>query len=167
MDIETRLVAVETSLRRTRAMNLALLLGVTVLTVGGARSNQDSITARQLTIVDGQGRERVLLTGDDNGMAGVRVFDAAGQTRISAGVAADNSSYTQWFDTEGRSRLAAMCSQSGQSSLQWRDADGKLRIGGATMLSGESSMMWLAPNGKPQIRVLTDGNGTAKFLSGE
>ena len=165
MDLETRIAAVESSLRRTRRTNLALLLGLTALVVGGAQSQPDILTARQINVVDAQGHERVIITGDDNGMAGVRIFDAAGQVRVSSGVAADNSSYTQWFDTEGRSRLAALCSQGG--SLQWRDADGRLRIGGATLLNGESSMMWLAPSGKPQIRVLTDGNGTAKFLSGD
>jgi hypothetical protein len=27
--------------------------------------------------------------------------------------------------------------------------------------------MWISPNGKPQIKVLTDETGTAKFLSGD
>lgn len=167
MDIETRLSAVETSLRRTRLLNRALLLGVTVLVVGAAQETQDTITARHLVIKDADDHERVVITGDDKGMAGIRIFDAAGKTRVSSGVAPDGTSYTQWFDTEGHSRIAATCMTSGQASMQWRDADGRLRIGGATMLSGESSMMWLAPNGKPQIRVLTDSNGTAKFLSGD
>jgi hypothetical protein len=51
--------------------------------------------------------------------------------------------------------------------VQWRDANGNVRIGGATMNNGDSTMMWMAPNGKPQIKVMTDTNGNAKFVSGD
>ena len=64
MDLETRLVAVEKSLRRTRRLNLALLLGLATLVVGGAQSNPDILTARQINVVDAQGHERIILTGD-------------------------------------------------------------------------------------------------------
>lgn len=165
--IEQRLASVERSLARTRLVNLGLLLGATALIAGGAQSTQDAITAKRLAIVDGEGRERIVLSGDDNGTAAIRVLDAQGVARISSGVASNNGSYTQWFDAEGRSRVAALCSQSGESSIQWRDANGKLRIGAATRNNGEGSMMWISPNGKPQIKVLTDESGTAKFLSGD
>ena len=167
MNIETRLTSIERTLARTRLMNLGLLLAFTAVITGGAQSPQEIITAKQIVLVDGNGKERVVISGDDEGMAGMRIFDTEGVARVSSGVASNNSSYTQWFDAQGKSRLAALCSQSGECSLQWRDAQGNLRIGGATRNNGEGSMMWLAPNGKPQIKVMTDNSGTAKFISGD
>ena len=167
MSMEQRIESLERSLARTRRLNLGLLLGLSALVVGGARSEPEVLTARELVIVDGEGRRRVMLTGDDQGMAGLRIFDEDGVSRISSGVAANNASYTQWFDSQGRSRLAALCSQTGESSFQWRDADNRLRIGAATLNNGESSMMWIAPNGSRQIRMLTDANGLAKFVCGD
>ena len=64
------------------------------------------------------------------------------------------------------SQYSMVCNPNGESSVQWRDADGNLRIGSATQNSGDASMMWIAPGNKAQIRVLTDKEGTAKFLSG-
>ena len=155
------------ALGKAEGVLLGLLLGLSALIAGGAQSTSDKIVAKELSIVDNDGNERVVIAGDDNGVASVRIFDAEGIARISSGVNKDNSSYTQWFDAAGKSRIAALCSPSGQSSVQWRDANGNVRIGGATMNNGDSTMMWMAPNGKPQIKVMTDTNGNAKFVSGD
>jgi hypothetical protein len=167
MSIEARLDRVERSLARTRLMNLGLLLGLTALVAGGADSVQDSITVRRLAIVDEHGAERVILSADQGGAAGMWVKDASDRVRLSSGVSSNNASYSQWFDANGRSRLAAMCSPTGESSIQWRDAEGNLRIGGATQTNGEATMMWIAPGNKPQIRVFTDKSGAAKFYTGD
>jgi hypothetical protein len=82
MSIETRLANVERSLARTRLMNLGLLLGLSALIAGGAQSTSDKIVAKELSIVDNDGNERVVIAGDDNGVASVRIFDAEGIARI-------------------------------------------------------------------------------------
>ena len=167
MQLEARLAKLERSLARTRLMNLALLLGLGLVVAGGAQSSSDEITTTRLTIVDEMGKERVVLSADQGGAAGMWVFDSEEKLRSVSGVAANNATISQWLDPQEHVRLSATCSPSGECSMQWRDAEDNLRIGGATLANGDATMMWIAPGNKPQIRVLTDKTGTAKFLSGD
>ena len=166
-NLASRLDRVERSLTRVRGTNLVLIAALAALVIGGANAPQDTMSVRRLAVVDANGKERLVLDGeDDNKAAGLAWYDAEGFARLSAKTYPSGQSSFQCLDTKGQSRIAMTTQTSGESSVQWRDVNNKLRIGASTKSNGDALMIWLAPNGKSQIKIFTDENGVAKFTSG-
>jgi len=166
-NLASRLDRVERSLTRVRGTNLVLIAALAALVIGGANAPQDTMSVRRLAVVDANGKERLVLDGEDaNKAAGLAWYDEEGFARLSAKTYPSGQSSFQCLDTKGQSRIAMTTQTSGESSVQWRDVNNKLRIGASTKSNGDALMIWLAPNGKSQIKIFTDENGVAKFTSG-
>ena len=77
--LASRLDRVERSLSRVRGTNLVLIAALAALVVGGANSQQDTMSVRRLVVVDSNGKERLVLDGEDaNKAAGLAWYDEEG-----------------------------------------------------------------------------------------
>lgn len=180
-DLETRLASLERSSRRWRAAAMAM---ATVALVGGMAAMQaagpDELTLRKLTIVDAEGRQRVVVSGSglifadeaehprivlatlDNGAAAVQHFDPEGRRRIAVGTFADGGASVLQLDTDRRIRLESGTYSDGIARVTQFDASGLPRLTSSTDAKGHAVTEHADPEGMPRIRVGTNPAGRAE-----
>ena len=172
--LEDRFAALERETQRvgSRLGRLAAFLGVAagaaLLTGAGPVNMPEALRARSLTLVDAQGRERIVLAAPDEGPS-LRVRDEAGRDRIVAELVKDEAAF-RLRDAAGRDRAvlvaraqgaeAALLDEAGRSraslgtygketALRLRDEAGRLRAEMAAPGEGNPKMALYGQDGKP------------------
>jgi hypothetical protein len=109
-------------------LGLALFaLGISAaLLVGMAAPRADSLVARELTIVDAQGRPRISLRVNDQGTAGISLFHPDGQSLISI-LADEKGASVSMGTADGKPRAKLSTDVDGTPSLDFFDAQGAKR----------------------------------------
>ena len=131
--IQEQLNALQTSVKRQRLLNIALL---GVIVAGGfiaavrpvGDATFDTITCKTWKIIDKDGKMRIGATTDANGYASVQWHDKDGKQRIAAATFADGNATVSWLDKHEKMRIMATTFSDGFSSLAWFDKDMKTRI---------------------------------------
>jgi hypothetical protein len=120
--------------RRTRFLGLAgvaaaVLIAVLWLGARQAQSQQDSLSARALVLVDDEGRQRVVLGSDTSNRPGIWLRDDTGKDRIWFGFGAPRGTPQLALNDEtGRLRLATGFSvERGDTQVALFDAAGTPR----------------------------------------
>ena len=117
--IQQQIGAMQTSVKRQRLLNIALL---GIIVAGGfiaavrpaGDATFDTITCKEWRVVDKHGM--------------VRIAAAANAADGYAGVA--------WLDKDEKVRIRASTTADGSAGGEWRDKDGKVRITAATLADG-------------------------------
>ena len=139
--IQQQIGALQTSIKRQRLLNIALL---GVIVAGGfiaavrpaGDAAFDTITCKEWKVVDKDGKWRIMASTLANGYAGVTWFDKDGNVRIAADTFADGNAGVAWLDKDGKARIDAATAVDGTACVIWHDKDGKTRFGAATLADG-------------------------------
>jgi hypothetical protein len=102
---------------------------------------QDELRVHQITLVDGNGRERALLVTDNAGSVFLIMSDRAGKTRINLSVANDGPSLV-FLDPSGQQRTI---------------------LGSTTLVGSHVNDNGIAELAPPSSMVLFDGKGKLLF----
>ena len=122
---------------------MALVLGGGLLAMRPA--DPDEITLRKVTIVDAEGRQRIVLGG-----SGLILADEAELPRIVMATLDNGAAAIQHFDAAGRRRIATGTFADGNASVLHLDTDRQVRVETGTYPSGdarfcEACMSWRSP----------------------
>ena len=139
--IQQQLNALQTSAKRQRLLNIALL---GIIVAGGfiaavrpvGDATFETITCNKWQVVDNDGKMRIAAVTLADGETGVFWYDKDGKGRITAGTLTDGSATAQWNDKDGKLRINAGTFANGDAAVVWLDKDGKLRIGAVTGANG-------------------------------
>jgi len=107
----------------------------------GAAAVQDELRAHQITLVDGNGRERASLVTDNAGSVFLIMSDRGGKTRINLSVANDGPSLV-FLDPSGQQRTI---------------------LGSTTLVGSHVNDNGIAEMAPPSSIVLFDGKGKLLF----
>ena len=108
--IQQQLNALQTSVKRQRLLNVALL---GIIAAGGfiAAVRYDDrppllkMRCQELQIVDNAGNEHIRLASSADGGADIQLFDKNGKTKLLAETKADGSTDIKMFDRDGNIKL--------------------------------------------------------------
>jgi len=119
--------------RRVRAMSLlglaaAVIAAVLIVGARQAQSQQAALSARTVTVVDNNGRPRIVLGSDTNDRPGIWLRDDAGKDRLYFGFGTPGKPQFALSDESGRVRLNAGFSvEHGDSQVVLADPAGTTR----------------------------------------
>jgi hypothetical protein len=144
-----------------------------------AQGGAASITAEQVTLVDGNGRIRgVLSAEDERGMTSLALFDGAGQRRAVLATGADGAPTLELYDRAQALRVhaaiqgdapivvvngadgrrAMLSTLTGGPALSFAEGERNLvQIGLGT--SGTPGLEMVGPMGQQQLSLIVDGEG--------
>lgn len=181
MTMEDRLSALEDSSRRWRGLALAMVaLATSCMMLAMHRGGSEEIVVRKITIVDSDGRSRIVLAGSgmiladeseqprivmatmDNEAAAIQHFDPEGRRRIAVGTFAGGNASVLHLDPERRVRFETGTYSDGTSRLTHFDDSGAPRLAISTDQSGGSSLETSDSDGVPRVVIATDGDGLAE-----
>jgi len=162
--IQQQIGALQTSVKRQRLLNIALLglivaggFIAAVRPVGDATF--DTITCKGWNVVDKNGKERITAFTNSDGQASVQWLDKDGKMRIGAATDANGYASVQWHDKDGKQRIAAATFADGNATVSWFDKDEKMRITAITFLDGFSSLAWFDKDMKTRIEAGITADG--------
>ena len=162
--IQQQIGALQTSVKRQRLLNIALL---GIIVAGGfvaavrpaGDATFDTITCKTWKIIDKGGKLRITASTLADGDAGVQWLDKDGKERITAFTNPDGQASVQWLDKEEKPRITASTNSDGEARVLWLDKDEKRRISATTFPDGSASMGWLDKDGKLRIVAATLADG--------
>ena len=139
--IQQQIGALQTSVKRQRLLNIALL---GIIVAGGfvaavrpaGDATFDTITCKTWKIIDKGGKLRITASTLADGDAGVQWLDKEEKPRITASTNSDGEARVLWLDKDEKRRISATTFPDGSASMGWLDKDGKLRIVAATLADG-------------------------------
>ena len=139
--IQQQIGALQTSVKRQRLLNIALL---GIIVAGGfiaavrpvGDATFDKITCKGWNVVDKDEKVRIVAATLANGQASVTWLDKDEKARIGAATFADGDASVAWLDKDGKLRIKAVTFADGEASVSWHDKDGKGRIMAATLADG-------------------------------
>lgn len=153
-EMRDRLDRLERQLRRWRRGALAAL-GVAALAVAGAMAQPPlkELSVKTLRIVDGAGRDRIVLSSDPQS-ADITLFDPSGKSRLTLDVAKDRRPVLQFADETGRekNRLVLGLEDEGHPALLLYDSSGRKRVAFGIPKEGGPVIRVLDENEKLQMR---------------
>ena len=120
---DERFERLERQVRRLRGMVLVMAVGIGGVLLMGATGTPDELALRKLTIVDAEGRERIVAGTDSDGAASVQHYDREGKRRISAGTHPGRIALLSHHDHEGKVRIIAGTHPSGSAGVEHSDRD--------------------------------------------
>ena len=143
MDEQTmRLEHLETQVQRLQRTVKVLAVGLIALlgafAIGAAQEQPQELTLRKLTIVDAEGKARIVAAAYPDGSAAIHHSDGDGKMRIGEGTTLDGQSSTEHYGRDGKTRIHAMTRPNGKASIQHLDRDGKQRIMAGTAADGSA-----------------------------
>lgn len=133
--LERTVEGLHRSARRSRMISGALASVVAALLLVGARQAAqppqpgkptEEIVVRKLSIVDAQGKVRIIAGTDDGGGTFIGWRDADGKRRIGIGTDKDGAAAVAWFDAQGLNRIKAAVAVDGAASIDWFDTNERL-----------------------------------------
>ena len=139
--IQQQIGALQTSVKRQRLLNIALL---GIIVAGGfiaavrpvGDATFDKITCKGWNVVDKDEKVRIVAATLANGQASVTWLDKDEKARIGAATFANGDASVAWLDKDGKLRIKAVTFADGEASVSWHDKDGKGRIMAATLADG-------------------------------
>ena len=144
-------------------------------------ANFETITCRQLLVVDANDRPRIeaavdeedtanLFLRDQSGMqriissATVMWCDATGAARVTAGTHADGDASLAMQDTNENIRMIAMDNSDGECSVQLIDADENIRIVAKTNALGNADIQCFDQQNNVRLICVNDVDGEVGLL---
>lgn len=144
IDIQAQIRALQTSVRRQRVVNL-LLTGALAAAVcslapkllepppAPAAPAQpptcfDNLTCHRLTVVDQDGKARIVADAMLDGDVAIHVTDRNDRTRVSMGVSAIGDASVQCLDKDEQVRVGSMTNDDGEAISIWTDKTGSDRV---------------------------------------
>ena len=163
--IQQQIGAMQKSIKRQRFAIIAL---AGIIVAGGfiaavrpaGDATFDTITCKEWSVVDGDGKERIGAATHADGIASVQWKDKNGKLRIDAGTLADGNAGVVWLDKNEKGRIVASTLADGDVSVDWFDKDGKSRIAAGIYADGNASVVLGDKDGKPRIAAATFPDGT-------
>ena len=139
--IQQQIGALQTSVKRQRLLNIALL---GIIVAGGfiaavrpvGDATFDKITCKGWNVVDKDEKVRIVAATLANGQASVTWLDKDEKARIGAATFANGDASVAWLDKDGKLRIKAVTFSDGEASVSWHDKDGKGRIMATTLADG-------------------------------
>jgi hypothetical protein len=139
--IQQQIGALQTSVKRQRLLNIALL---GIIVAGGfiaavrpvGDATFDKITCKGWNVVDKDEKVRIVAATLANGQASVTWLDKDEKARIGAATFANGDASVAWLDKDGKLRIKAVTFADGEASVSWHDKDGKGRIMATTLADG-------------------------------
>ena len=182
MNTEERFHALERSVRRWRRFTIAMAVLATGSIMLAMESDApEEIVVRKMTIVDSDGRSRVILGGSglifadeserprivmatlDNDAAAIQHFDPDGRRRIAIGTFAQGGASVLHIDPDRRIRLESGTYSNGDARLTQFDSTGTPRLSLSTDQTGSSSIETSDPDGVPRVVIATGNDGLAEL----
>ena len=164
--IQQQIGAMQTSVKRQRLLNIALL---GIIVAGGfiaavrpaGDATFDTITCKEWRVVDKHGMVRIAAAANAaDGYAGVAWLDKDEKVRIRASTLADGSAGVTWRDKHDKVRIRAATLADGSAGVTWLDKDEKVRIRASTTADGSAGGEWRDKDGKVRITAATLADGT-------
>jgi hypothetical protein len=152
--IEQRLVAVERSVRKLRALAWFLIAGFAVLIVWHLAPRTGVVTAGGFEVRDQMGQRRGSLTLRDDGSPALRLDNPAGRARAMLNVRNDGSVVLRLSDERGHNRAVLALEADGRPRLHFTDPNGRtigaLEVGEGnqprmTLRDSSRRVVWTAP----------------------
>ena len=154
------------SIKRQRLLNIALL---GVIVAGGfvaavrpvGDATFDTITCKGWNVVDKDGKVRISASSNANG-AGVEWIDNDFTQRIAVSTNNDGSAGVGWIDKEGKIRMTAATNAKGGGTMgmQLLDKYGKTRITAFTDSNENAGMTLLDKSEKSRIGAYSKADGS-------
>ncbi|MCH2173974.1 hypothetical protein MK489_24600 [Myxococcota bacterium] len=154
MTTEQRFQRLETSLRRQKIVTGSLSLTlVSVFSMGLVTSPAvpDELVINKLTILDDQGRARIVAETEDDGTVLLAHYDANAKPRIAAATMPNGKTEIRHYDPNGKIRIKTGTDPDGTAGSNHLDEHGKLRIETGTDRSGIAGI------------VVNDGQETVRW----
>ena len=163
--IQQQIGALQTSVKRQRLLNIALL---GIIVAGGfiaavrpaGDATFDTITCKGWKVVDADGKVRIAAVTLADGEASVVWKDKDADVKIKASTFAEGNAKLQLLDKYEKVRITAFTNPDGQASVHCFDKDGMLRIYAGTSADGQSSVLWRDKEGRVRIGAVTRADGT-------
>ena len=95
-------------------------------------SQPQELTLRKLTIVDGEGRPRIIAGATSSGTASLNYYDSDEKLRMSAATMPDGSAFITHFDRDEIRRITAATTSDGSAFITHFDRNEIRRITAAT-----------------------------------
>ena len=124
------------------------------------------VTTTQLNLVDSDGRLRAVLAGhDERRMASLSFYDAAGQVRGIIGIDENDTPLVRLFDQAGQSRLSALV-QNGDGLVV---AGNEAAHSGVFGTAGGSPVLSFLEAGRHRVRlqIAQDGSPSLRLFDGD
>jgi hypothetical protein len=172
MTIEERVERLERQNHRLRR-GLGLLVAAVLAGCGLGLSAEESdeLTLRKLTMIDEEGRVRIVLGAPDSppGAYKVQHFDTTGKRRISAWTARNGAAGVTLNGAESGVRMSMTTVSNGTAKLELSDTNGRTRIQAKTTRSGFGALALCDTEERCRVRLQTDpeGGGTVEHRKAE
>ena len=169
--IQQQIGALQTSVKRQRLLNIALL---GIIVAGGfvaavrpaGDATFDTITCKGWNVVDKDGKERITAFTNPDGQASVQWLAVFAVAFVGYVLSQRNPTFGTitckgWkvIDADGKQRIVAG-THAEEAGVQWLDKHGKKRIAAVTLADGEAGVAWLDKDGKTRIGTATLADGT-------
>jgi hypothetical protein len=135
--------------RWVATLGLAGVAALGGIAATGTSEIPDALSLRKLTIVDAEGRARIVAGTYSSGRASVQHYDAKGAERIAISTLPTGRAAVLLYDADNRQRLVADVAGGGRSRIRQFDTRGKLRILSMTDAERGAWVQVLDANGKP------------------
>ena len=144
-----RIQRLERDMRRLREGMLVLAIAlIAMIAWSVAQATRGELTLRRLTIVDDEGKARIVAATGPEGDADLSHYDTNGKLRISAGTHPEGDANVQHFDPDGRQRINLGTGPAGKIVRDDDDRDEKERIGAFRFPDGYSGIALRSSNGE-------------------
>lgn len=138
-----------------------LLSGMLLASAAREETVIDDLRVKNLSVVDNEGKVRIVAGTLPDGNAALRWFDSDGKGRLYAGTTREGSGAITWIDPEAKIRMFASTGSDGNAGMWWFDCDEKGRIAVGTDAKGLASVRWFDRDDKVRIAAGTTENGDA------
>ena len=163
MTVEERISTLELSARRWRRVTIAMaVLATSSILLAMQSDGPEELVLRKMTIVDSEGRARVILGG-----SGLIFADEAERPRIVMATLDSDAAAIQHFDTDGRRRIAIGTFAQGGASVLHIDPDRRLRLESGTYSNGDARLTHFDPTGIPRLALTTEQSGRSSIESSD
>ncbi len=161
MTIEQRLERLERQNRWMKRIGaLGLAVAAPVLLSGQAKGKDlQHLKARSLTLIDGYGRNRVVVAD-----YGLRVSDINGKTRAMLFARGDGSPRLDLRDKNGKTRMSFRALLDGSPSLDLWDKNGKQGVALRMLGDGSSRLLLYDKNGKNRAALGAYADGSSRLI---
>jgi hypothetical protein len=161
-DLAVRVLALERSVRRTRALLAVAGVALLAVTLLAARPgpSRDPISATEFRLVDGKGELRGTFALDDGEHPTLMLLDRQGRKRWQA-LLKDDEVYTYMRDAEGHGRITHAIDRARHPHFLMHDKGNKPRLHAAVADSGAPSVLFIHVDGTMPagMGVHADGRG--------
>ena len=163
MSMEERINTLERSARRWRRVTIAMaVLATSSILLAMQSDGPDEIVVRKMTIVDSEGRSRIILGG-----SGLIFADESERPRIVMATLDNDAAAIQHFDPDGRRRIATSTFAQGGASVLHIDPDRRIRMETGTYPGGEARLTHFDSTGIPRLALSTDPTGSSSIQTSD